>query len=638
MSTELNKYQKLAEELLLPRNLPSGDPENPIKVEENPTITKYLKILDRGLEGKTDSDKKVVIVGAGIAGMLAGIVLADYGLKVTIIEANDDRVGGRVKTFGHVGKRSPFAKGQYAEAGAMRFPEKHPLLMAYIKKFDLEDKKQEFYNVSVKNPNLSPDAPKEERSANQINTSFIRTNSFQTRKNEYADNPLEINEGFGKSSSDTAGKLLDAALDVARDYYSEVKDGVRYDKSPREAWRDGWARLIEDFDKYTLGGFLREKAKLDENTIDLIGTLENLTSRMPLSFIHSFLGRSDINPNNKYYELQGGSWQLTDQLLKIIDGRDDIELLMDHRMTHIHYYDKNNEVTQPGYTVHASNEPGNIISVRAINESGEEQEPVKGDLAIITIPFSSLRFVRTAPDFSYGKRRAIIELHYDSATKVLLEFDKRWWEWDKNKWMEELDILLKSGKITPQQFDDYKKELEPLQAGRPAMHAHGGGSVTDNPNRGMYYPSHRVVTGDDTLEGGVILASYTWSDDARRWDSMADKDRYDFALRGLANIHGEKIRPFFSGKLNGDWVLKEGCIRKGAATQSWARSPYAFGEAAVFQAYQMTTLHPDIPTPEGPVHFAGEHTSLKHAWLEGSLESAIRVAEEIKEVVDPKQK
>jgi len=56
---------------------------------------------------------------------------------------------------------------------------------------------------------------------------------------------------------------------------------------------------------------------------------------------------------------------------------------------------------------------------------------------------------------------------------------------------------------------------------------------------------------------------------------------------------------------------------------------YSFGEAAVFTPGQITTLHPYIPEPEGPIHFAGEHTSLKHAWIEGAIESAIRVALEI---------
>jgi len=638
MDNKEPNYKQLAEELLLPWNPETG------KVE-NPTVAGYQNILEHGLGGTINSDKKVVIVGAGIAGMLSALLLADYGLKVTIIEANDNRVGGRVKTFGDTGDDSPFSDGQYAEAGAMRFPNFHPLLMQYIKKFGLEDKKQEFFNVSVKDPNLQPNTAE-----NKINTSFLRTNSFQTRKSDYAKHPKVINQGFFPDSAapeKEAGDLLDAALDVARDYYSYEDvdaDGnkVRYDKDNREDWINGWAKLIEDFDRYTLGGFLTEVAGLHKNEIELIGTLTNLTARMPLSFIHSFLGRSDINPGNTYYELQGGSWQLTEVLRELIDKNYNIELKMNHRMTHIHFYKEGYNSDEFGFEYYASDNPGERISIRAVNEEEVGLAPVKGDLAIITIPFSSLRFVRTLPDFSYGKRRAIIELHYDAATKVLLEFDKRWWEWDDEQWTKELGLLRKSGKINEMQYNAYKAELVPLQKGRPAMHAHGGGSATDNPNRAMYYPSHVVeVSNDKSLPGGVVLASYTWSDDARRWDSMDDEARYDFALRGMANIHGEKIRPFCTGKLkvDGPWArytASKGASKgqvKGAATQSWARSPYAFGEAAVFQAYQFTNLHPNIPTIEGPVHFAGEHTSLKHAWLEGSLESAIRAAKEIKAAV-----
>jgi monoamine oxidase len=95
---------------------------------------------------------------------------------------------------------------------------------------------------------------------------------------------------------------------------------------------------------------------------------------------------------------------------------------------------------------------------------------------------------------------------------------------------------------------------------------------------------------------------------------MDDDQRYAFALRGLVSIHGERIVHFWTGK---------------GATQSWMRNPYAFGEAAVFTPGQLTQFHLDIPTPEGPVHFAGEHTSLKHAWVEGALESAVRAALEV---------
>ena len=35
--------------------------------------------------------------------------------------------------------------------------------------------------------------------------------------------------------------------------------------------------------------------------------------------------------------------------------------------------------------------------------------------------------------------------------------------------------------------------------------------------------------------------------------------------------------------------------------------------------------------PEGRIHFAGEHCSLYHAWIQGALESGIRAAQAIHE-------
>ena len=49
----------------------------------------------------------------------------------------------------------------------------------------------------------------------------------------------------------------------------------------------------------------------------------------------------------------------------------------------------------------------------------------------------------------------------------------------------------------------------------------------------------------------------------------------------------------------------------------------------MFTPWQLTQFHLAIPTAEGPLHFAGEHTSLKHAWIEGAIESAVRAALEI---------
>ncbi|WP_285747818.1 FAD-dependent oxidoreductase [Lentzea sp. NBRC 105346] len=79
---------------------------------------------------------------------------------------------------------------------------------------------------------------------------------------------------------------------------------------------------------------------------------------------------------------------------------------------------------------------------------------------------------------------------------------------------------------------------------------------------------------------------------------LDDDERYAYALRGMQAMSGKRNR-------------------------------YVIGEAAVFAPCQFTELHPHIPSPVGRVHFAGEHTSLKHSWIEGSPESAVRAALEV---------
>ncbi len=75
--------------------------------------------------------KRVLILGAGLAGMVAGYELSQLGHAVTILEARM-RPGGRVHTL-----REPFSDGLYAEAGAARIPDNHDLTLKYIKLFNV---------------------------------------------------------------------------------------------------------------------------------------------------------------------------------------------------------------------------------------------------------------------------------------------------------------------------------------------------------------------------------------------------------------------------------------------------------------------------------------------------------------------
>jgi monoamine oxidase len=75
--------------------------------------------------------RKVIIVGAGLAGLSAAYELIRAGHDVTVLEAQA-RAGGRVLTL-----RAPFSDNLYAEAGAMYIPDTHDLTLHYVKEFDL---------------------------------------------------------------------------------------------------------------------------------------------------------------------------------------------------------------------------------------------------------------------------------------------------------------------------------------------------------------------------------------------------------------------------------------------------------------------------------------------------------------------
>ncbi|MCT2586908.1 flavin monoamine oxidase family protein [Actinophytocola gossypii] len=601
--------QRLARELLL-----VGPDGEDLKLQ-------YLKILiDNGLP-KTSRPKDVLVVGAGIAGLVSALLLKRAGHRVTVVEANGNRIGGRIKTFrrGPGNSTTPFTDpAQYAEAGAMRLPDFHPMTLALIDRLGL--RRRLFYNVDVKPGTGStgsvppvvyrsftgeewrngPDRP-DFRAPEQALRTWIDTNGQQVRRAEYARDPEPINRGFGIPGDQalaSAGALLDAALDPVRDYYSTSTPDGRVNK-PMAEWLEGWARVIYDFDHHSMGSFLTGHLGLDERTVDAIGTLENLTSRSPLSFIHSFLTRSLVDSRATYWEIEGGTARLP---YALVDELGD-DLRMNRRMTRLDYWTPERDGESP----HVRRD-GPRVWVETVSESGGtdavsgtpgETEIFTADVAVVTVPFTALRHVEVTPLFSYGKRRAVIELHYDSATKVLLEFTKRWWEFDEDDWRRELEA------IKPGLYQHYLALDK-----KPAAETVGGGSVTDNPNRFMYFPSHPVPGSD----GGVVLASYSWAADASRWDSLYDDERYAYALRGMQSVYGKRIEAFYTGR---------------GHTQSWLRNRYALGEAAVFTPRQFTELHPSITTAEGPVHFAGEHTSLKHSWIEGALESAVRVALEV---------
>ncbi len=85
-----------------------------------------------GINGKTSSPRKVLILGAGLAGLAAARELRNAGHSVTILEARN-RPGGRVSTL-----RDPFSEGLYAEEGAAGYSATYTHANKLIEEYGLE--------------------------------------------------------------------------------------------------------------------------------------------------------------------------------------------------------------------------------------------------------------------------------------------------------------------------------------------------------------------------------------------------------------------------------------------------------------------------------------------------------------------
>lgn len=236
------------------------------------------------------------------------------------------------------------------------------------------------------------------------------------------------------------------------------------------------------------------------------------------------------------------------------------------RLPHAFYGQLEDEV-RLGSEVHALVQEPDGVTVYFRTHAGPGV--LRADFVICTLPFPVLRTVEVSPAFSPGKRRAIRQLNYHASTKILFQVRERVWETEDG--------------------------------------IEGGASVTDLPIRRLNYP-----TPDPTTQRGVLLASYTWGQDALQWGAMDEETRIEEALDDVARLH-PRIREVFEV----------------GSSYAWYGDRWARGAFALFQPGQQSSLYADIVKPEGRILFAGEHCSLHHAWIQGALESGIEAARAI---------
>lgn len=462
----------------------------------------YLDVIARGLPRTTGARKRVIVVGAGMAGLVAASALLRAGHDPLVLEAQQ-RVGGRVYTL-----REPFAPGLYAEAGAMRIPRSHRLTLAYVQQFGLPT-----VDFTMDNPE-----------------GYCHLFGRKHRFREVAARPHLIGAHLADHERGmTCHAMWARAMTPFAARIEALGD-------------DGWDDVVRKYDTYSIREFLEEQ-RWSEAAIELFGLLMNQESLMNTSFLEML--REEVG---RFYvdmvRIDGGMDRLPRAFMPALASR----IRFGARMVAL-------DQDAGSVTVHYQTAAGRMKA--------------HADHAIVTVPFPVLRHVEMVKPLSLPKRRAIRQLHYDASGKILFQCRRRFWEEDEG--------------------------------------IYGGGTVTDLAIRNLFYPEAGRETGR-----GVLLASYTWSEDAQRWGSLSPDERIVQALENVAVIHPQIRDEFEVG-----------------ASKMWHDDPYAGGAFALFEPQQQTLLYEHIVAPEGRLHFAGEHASLHHAWIQGAIESGLRAALEI---------
>jgi len=109
--------------------MPDQGPPSPAAAP--PTPPDLLRTASTGLGERRGERKRVIVIGAGMAGLVSAFELARQGHDPLVLEAQN-RVGGRVLTL------RDFPGPLYGEAGGMRVPRVHELTLEYCRLFGLE--------------------------------------------------------------------------------------------------------------------------------------------------------------------------------------------------------------------------------------------------------------------------------------------------------------------------------------------------------------------------------------------------------------------------------------------------------------------------------------------------------------------
>lgn len=476
---------------------------------------------------------RVVVLGAGVAGLAAAYELGRAGYTVTLLEARERtggrnwtlRGGDRVEMTDGTRQVCGFTPGHYFNAGPARIPSHHDATLGYCRELGVPMEVLVNHSDSglIQADDLNGGAPIQMRQA------IYDTRGHIAELMAKAIRGGGLDKEFGR---DDREKLL-AGVVAYGGLTPEVAQAVA-----RGAGEPSLPSSISGGATY--GGAASSGYAQRPGAGDQVGV-----ARKPLSMAacsHPFVGAAASF--HEIIDMQATMFQPK-------GGMDAIPRALERALAP--------GVLKTGAAVTRIARTGAGVAVEY--RLAGRPERVEADYAVITIPLGVLKDI--PHDLSRDRKTAVDKARYSSAMKVAFQ-GPRFWE----------------------------REAE----------IYGGLSFTNRDTFITWYPSYDLMAKE-----GVLVAGYSFGEQADRFSALPLEQRYGYARRSVELLH-----PGHGGSL------------RTPITVSWKQVPHSLGiECALCE--QDPDAYALLSEADGPFYFAGEHLSHVGAWQQGAFASAHRV-------------
>ena len=517
---------------------------------------------------------KIGIIGAGLAGLASAFELRKTGADITIFEAEENRIGGRVYTY-YFDK----SKQLYGELGAMRIPVIHETTWHYINLFKI------------------PTRPFIQNNEN----AFIYLKGIRVRNDAQGRNVMKyIYPKYSLSEWERRTPwqqlvyygLESPLLPATPEERSELLQVKPYYNNFNTYWDFQSNRKI------------MESLGLSEGAINLISNLSPLAGQ---NLYNSYIDIAQANyPANLsfLYEISGGTSVLPYTIYNSLlnpNPKEDYPGIPLHKLGKV-IVKNGNWVSG----IYRDKENGRVVLAYRNKKTSKLIFEVF-DFVVCAIPFSTLRTIDINPLFSGPKMQAIKEVNYIASQKTLMLCTWRFWEAGGPE-----EQIIGGGSYT---------DLPITTLWYPSDHYRSCIEQTKCEQRSFPYSKLNLLPKDQKFlagKPGVMIASYNYGLDTIRLANLSPELRNEEIKREVEEVHG----------------LPRGYLDRIAIdfkTMNWNENLWTRGALPFYTPEQkrLFSFVMTLPEYDNRVFMAGDQISPVHRWMQGALQSGMIAANQL---------